>query len=55
MVEKKAAKHKPVIGVKLKKKAVQKGNAIPDSKPINSYKKVAKEGIRARNAGRTGR
>lgn len=29
-----------------------KGKVIPDSKPENSYKKVAKAGIKARMAGK---
>jgi hypothetical protein len=40
-----------------KKKAkskLPKGKMIPDNKPMNDYKKVAKEGIKARNAGRKG-
>jgi hypothetical protein len=31
-----------------------KGNAIPDSKPINSYKKAAKLGVKSRVAGKKG-
>lgn len=31
-----------------KKSAPPRGNAVPDSKPENSYKKAAKKGIKAR-------
>lgn len=37
-----------------KKAAPPKGNAIPDSKPENSYKKVAKASVKARRAGKKG-
>lgn len=35
-----------------KKSAPQKGNAIPDSKPENSYRKAAKAAIKERAAGK---
>lgn len=35
-----------------KKSAPPKGKVIPDSKPENSYKKVAKAGVKARKAGK---
>lgn len=38
-----------------KKSAPPKGNAIPDSKPENSYKKVAKAGEICRAAGKNER
>ncbi len=42
--------------VKVRKKAAPpKGNCIPDSKPENSYKKVAKAGVISRNAGKNER
>jgi len=37
-----------------KKSAPKKGNAIPDKKPINSYKKAAKLGEKERKAIRKG-
>ncbi len=35
-----------------KKPAPPKGKVVPDSKPENSYKKVAKNGVKARVLGK---
>lgn len=37
-----------------KKSKLPKGKMIPDNKPMNDYKKVAKESVKARDAGRKG-